>query len=456
MMEPYKKHQLIAGLSLLPKPISQTGHEQRSVSGAGEKILKGQRHEAMKTVAAHLRNARLSGERLWKALSEENQARCTPPLPEEELRKIAQWFAGKETLPEAKQKGSDKRLISPPPIVSFSELMEMDLPEPRWIIEGMLPEGLCVLAGAPKIGKSWLAQDMSLSIAAGAPFLSRFKCEQGAVLHLALEDNPRRFRKRMAMMLRGNMAPRLGMFSSSWPPFSDGGNEPDGLGLIHKWLEEYRETARAVVIDTFARIRPRKPRHKEDIYTRDYHDLEGLQQLGGQYSVAIVVVHHQNKGEHKDPFNTISGSTGITGAADSVWILEKMYRTDADGTLFISGRDIEEQKGALRFERGTGLWRWLGDEAELRMSKERLGIRDILRSTGKPMKPAEIAELIEPKKSPAAIQRLLTKMLATGEAIKTDYGQYSLPLEDSHYSGPGTRESLGGSYHEEEIDLDQL
>lgn len=342
-----------------------------------------------------------------------------------------------------------------PEIITFSELMDMPLTEPQWVIHGLLPEGLCVLAGAPKIGKSWLAQHLSLSIAAGDVALSTFRCKQGAVLHLALEDTARRFRKRMSTMLGNTPAPVLGMFSKTWPYFSDSEKEPDGLDLIHQWLEKQRDIARAVIIDTFVKVRPRKSQNKDDLYSRDYHDMEGLQQLAGQYGVAIVVVHHQNKGSHEDVFNTISGSTGITGAADTIMILDKPSRNEPTGTLFVSGRDIEELKGAVRFDRETGLWRWLGDDAELKMSNERLEIRNILRDAGGPLGPAAITKLTG--KRTTAIHNLLTKMVAAGEVVKAvgQHGKYVLPPEDDSYGEPW-RPNQESSYPQERIYLDSI
>src|SRR5208283_4584242 len=106
----------------------------------------------------------------------------------------------------------------------------------------------------------------------------------------------------------------------------------------------------------------------------------------------------------EDVFNTISGSTGITGAADTIMILDKPSRSEPTGTLFISGRDIEESKGAVRFDRETGLWRWLGDDAELKMSHERLEIRNILRDSDHPLSPSEIAG--RTGKRPTAVHNL--------------------------------------------------
>lgn len=187
-----------------------------------------------------------------------------------------------------------------------------------------------------------------------------------------------------------------------------------------------------VAIDTFAKIRPHK-KSNESLYERDYRDLEGLQGLAGQYGLAIVVVHHQRKEKSEDPYDTVSGSTGITGAADTVWILEKTARGEADGTLFISGRDIEERTGAMKFDKTTGLWRWMGDAVELNMSKERLEIRDVLQGAEGPLSIKEISEII--RKPYDATNKRIQRMLEKGEVEKAagNRGKYRLPAEDQRY-----------------------
>ncbi|MEW6351086.1 MAG: AAA family ATPase [Thermodesulfobacteriota bacterium] len=320
--------------------------------------------------------------------------------------------------------------VSPngPTLISFADVRHMDLPEPRWIIRDLLPEGLCVLAGAPKIGKSWLVQHLSISVASGTHALGAFPCAQGEVLHLALEDNLRRFNVRMGMMLGDAAAPAQGYFCAQWPYFSEADDEVDGLVLLHKWLQAHREHARMVVIDTLAKIRPRRSRNRDDLYSRDYRDLEGLQGLASAFRVAIVIVHHKNKGMHADEYNTISGSTGITGCADTVMILSKPERCQGDGVLFISGRDIRERRVSLVFDKLTGLWRWIGDVDPAGGSDDREYLRDILRSAGRPMKPSEIAAQCRPEKTVNAVQKTLRRLMESGEVVKAvgQFGKYLL------------------------------
>ncbi len=361
----------------------------------------------------------------------------------QELLKILQ------ATPEYKQPRSLSNIIS------FPDLMSMDLPDPRMVIHDILPEGLCILAGAPKIGKSWLVHDLSLAVACGHLALGMFQCSQGAVLHLALEDSLRRFRKRMGLLLGPAEAPETGMFACEWPRIGHEvkGKGADGLDLIQHWLEDHHETARLVVIDTLSKIRPSKPSNKT-VYERDYEDLEGLHQLASSYGVAIILVHHLNKGKHDDAFNSVSGSTGLTGAADSVWLLEKA-RGETGGTLFVSGRDIEERKGSLSFDKANGQWKWLGDVAELKMSEGRRDIRDTIRDNGRPMTITEVVEATG--KTYEATKKTVYRMLEKGELVKSvgNRGRFTLPAEDALY-GNNSKPEPETDPVQEEIHLDHI
>ena len=306
-----------------------------------------------------------------------------------------------------------KPLTFPKP-VTFYDLMQMELPEPQMTVPGLIPPGLGILAGAPKIGKSWQASQLSLAVATGGFFLGDFRAVRGDVLHLALEDNFRRFHSRLFKQLNGATAPRNAEFIDTWPAISSNeAKNPGGLTGIHKWLEDHHETAKLVIIDTLAKVKPRRGKG-DDAYASDYSALEGLQRLAAQYAVTILVLHHLNKGtQHSDEFNQVNGTSAITGCADFVMMLTRP-RGSNDGKLFVSGRDIEETRGIVTFDPDTGTWRWTGEEAELRMSSERNELLTILRNHGAPMSAKEVAELTDPKKSAGAVQRNLSRMVDAG------------------------------------------
>jgi hypothetical protein len=80
--------------------------------------------------------------------------------------------------------------------ISGADILTASLSEPVWIIPDLLPVGLCLFAGAPKLGKSWLALQAARAVAGGGVFLGR-KIEQGNVICFALEDSVRRLQCRM-------------------------------------------------------------------------------------------------------------------------------------------------------------------------------------------------------------------------------------------------------------------
>src|SRR5258708_7721088 len=84
---------------------------------------------------------------------------------------------------------------------TLQELLDRELPPIQWAIPDILPEGLTLLAGKPKLGESGLALAMALAVAAGGGALGTLPVTQGEVLYLALEDNERRLQSRTQHLL---------------------------------------------------------------------------------------------------------------------------------------------------------------------------------------------------------------------------------------------------------------
>lgn len=256
-----------------------------------------------------------------------------------------------------------------------ASLSRIEFEPVRYVIPGVVPEGLAVLAGKPKIGKSWLTMGWALDVA-----------RMGSVLYLALEDPPRRLKSRMDSLLAGADAPATLEFRTEWPRLNEG-----GLQALDDWLRSH-PIARLVVIDTIAKIRP--PRgHQEDAYLGDYGvwgALQGL--LLAHPDVAVVGNHHQRKGEAEDVLDTVLGSQGVTGAVDTVLVLKRDRGSD-DGELFVTGRDVEEKERAFSFDRETGWWKNVGDAAEARRSGEMVELLSTLAMAG-PQKPRALASLL--------------------------------------------------------------
>jgi hypothetical protein len=143
-----------------------------------------------------------------------------------------------------------------------------------------------------------------------------------------------------------------------------------------------------------------------------------------------VVVHHVSKAAHEDVFNSVSGSMGLTGAADATLILERPRGSNA-GALHITGRDVEEKAGedamSLQFDELSGSWTLKGTVAEVGMSDERRQIREVLELAGKPLGPKDISGMLN--KNDATTRVLLKRMLEAGEVKSAGQGLYiSLPV----------------------------
>src|SRR5262249_18337805 len=119
-------------------------------------------------------------------------------------------------------------------LLSAPDLLELELPPLRWAVEGVLPEGLTMLVGKPKIGKSWAVFSLAVAVATGGRALGQIAVEQGDVLYLALEDGKRRLKSRLRAML-GTTAPPPGLtLSTRWPRLDQG-----GLTLLDAWLDQH-------------------------------------------------------------------------------------------------------------------------------------------------------------------------------------------------------------------------
>ena len=246
-------------------------------------------------------------------------------------------------------------------IVRASDLQTMTFPPVRHILPGYITEGATIVAGKPKIGKSWLTLDLCLGATADRFTLGTLKPTQGDVLYLALEDNNRRLKRRMSKIWPGANAawPKRLALVTEWRRADEGGLED-----IEDWCHSVTDPV-MVVIDTLEKFRPIQ-NGKSAAYSADYAALTGLQKVAGKHRIAIVINHHVRKMEAEDPFDTVSGTLGLTGAADTIIVLK---RHAGAVTLHARGRDIEEVETALQFERATCRWTILGAASEVYLSR---------------------------------------------------------------------------------------
>ena len=300
-----------------------------------------------------------------------------------------------------------------------ADLGSMEFPPIKWIVPGVLPEGATILAGRPKLGKSWLALDLGLAVARGDYCLGDIKCETGDVLYLALEDNQRRLKWRINKLSPPASAepwPERLCLATEWPR-SDGG----GLAEIERWAGSV-EHPRLVIVDVLNQFRASR-QTSETHYEADYAAVKGLQELAGRLRLGVLIVHHVRKGTGDfDPFERVSGTMGLTGAADTTIVLDR----DGNGcSLYGRGRDISEFEKAVSFNKDTCRWMIQGEVADVRRTDERSEILAVLSTAEEPMSPTEIADATGMNRNNA--KQLLYKMAKDGQVDKAGKGRYLRP-----------------------------
>ena len=227
--------------------------------------------------------------------------------------------------------------------ISAKDLQDKEFKPIKWVVEGLLPQGLALLVAPPKYGKSWLMLDLCLSVASGQKFLD-MPTNKTDCLYLALEDNQRRLQDRMNRVLQGERAPDGFALATGSLDLQDG-----LLDQLTNYLN-FNPGCGLVVIDTLQKVRDSKgSAGKTGMYGNDYDDISSIKRIADGFNIAILLVHHLRKlQDSDDPFNDVSGSTGIIGAADTNFILRRKRSGNA-ATLLVSGRDVEYQELTLQF-----------------------------------------------------------------------------------------------------------
>ena len=246
-------------------------------------------------------------------------------------------------------------------IVDADTLLSTPVEKTLFIVDGLLPQGMHILCGASKIGKSWMMLWLCLQVAQGNPVwdLQTNACD---VLYLCLEDTFSRIQSRLYELT--DSAPENLRFSVMC------GQIGSGLEMqIEDYLCEYPKT-KLIVIDTLQKVRDAKSAGgRNGMYGSDYDDIAALKRIADKHKIAIVAVHHLRKlADSGDPFNQVSGTTGITGAVDSSYVLKKDTRSADTAVLPATGRDIEYQQMVLKFE--NRIWQMVERKNERELRQE--------------------------------------------------------------------------------------
>lgn len=301
--------------------------------------------------------------------------------------------------------------------IGADELLAKDLPPIRMVVGDVIPAGVILLAGDPKVGKSLIVQHLGLSVAMGEPAWGSLHVDAGDVLYIANEGGERSFRDRLAKMLDGRAAPSRLRITET--------NEPLGARLevqLEWWLAEAKDP-RLVVIDTYSSVAPEGRginRHQDD-----YNALAGLADLGKRWGDTLfIVVHHTRKADGDDVMHRISGSQGMTAATDGNAVLSR-HTAARQCVLSIRPRNAEESDLVMERDPETLRWKVVGSDERAQLSDGRQRILAWLEQHPDGGAPKTIAT--ETGLGYENVRQYLTEMTAARQIKRVRRGWYALP-----------------------------
>ncbi len=239
--------------------------------------------------------------------------------------------------------------------ISMTELFETAFPPRIPVVDGLLYSGTYLFVGAPKVGKSFFMAQLAYHVAVGLP-LWDYPVHQGTVLYLALEDDYARLQHRLSCMFGVESTDNLHFAVQS---------KTLNKGLCEQ-LEEFvkqHDDTRLIIIDTLQKVR--EVTGENYSYFIDYEIVTKLKAFTDAHRSCLLVVHHTRKMEAEDSFAMISGTTGLLGAADGAFVMQKKKRTDNIAVLDVVGRDQPDQELIIEFDRERCVWRFQRAEQEL-------------------------------------------------------------------------------------------
>lgn len=334
---------------------------------------------------------------------------------------------------------------APPSLMSVTktalDIYTTEYPDLIEHVPGLVTEGFGLIAGKPKVGKSWLTLDIALACSEGGIVLGSVPVDQRPVFLLALEDGPRRLKDRMTKLGR-TPTENLHIATEVQPLVIP--------GLISEFLTANPNGL--VILDTFAVAR-REPARGENPYLADYKAGREFKAITDAFpGSALLAVHHTRKQGADDWMDTISGSQGVNGSADFTLAVIR-DRQAPDGMLCVTGRDIAEGEYAVTY--ADCRWSLEGEDlnaaadaarqraADAHEKKtSRLGERKtqalafVHSRPGADTKPSDLAGYL--KTSSKLASNALADLANMGLIAKTGHGMYS-PLQ----AGGETGESGG-------------
>jgi hypothetical protein len=214
-----------------------------------------------------------------------------------------------EDVPRETAKPARKFPGDLPESFTLAELKRMTIPATRWLVDKLIAPGLTLLAAPPKAGKSYLALQMAMCVAAGKPFLDR-ETNASPVCYFDLEEEHGLLLERVAPIQQAHGI-------NDAVPVRFRLTIPTGEEAIAALAEQIERGVKLLIVDLFARMRDEVNEDaKKNAYARDYKVISTVADFAMQHTdVAIIIIHHANKGVHDEWQAKISGSYGLAGGS---------------------------------------------------------------------------------------------------------------------------------------------
>lgn len=274
-------------------------------------------------------------------------------------------------------------------------LMEQDFPPPVFVLPGLIPQGCTLLVAPPKLGKSWFCLSLGVAVSTGTEALGGVPVQQRPVLYMALEDGQITLQDRLRTLGAVDLPETL-EFIDTIPE--------DTIGTVRAFLEDYADQEPLVILDTLGKVKGVYAGN--DAYGNDYAIMSTLKaRVDDVPGASLIVVHHTNKGGRTDFVDSVSGTQGIAGAADTILTIQR-ERFDNEAVLKVTSRLMREAEAALTLHDGVR-WELDGDslaeasqrvakrEAEQGLGEDMRGILEGLEQHPEGISPADLAEQLE-------------------------------------------------------------
>jgi hypothetical protein len=310
-------------------------------------------------------------------------------------------------------------------IITATELAKKNLRPPKCIVDRFISEGVTLLCGNPKAFKSFSAMDIAICVVEGKKLFGEFSVDQGAALYLCLEDPEWRVddrRKKVGGEIDNGDDLH---FVTEWDRLDEGGKEELCEAI------EGIDNLKLVIIDTLEKIRPAG---RKDSYQEDYKVIGHLKQIAKAFKVSIVVVHHLRKMDAVDVFARVSGTYGLTGAADTIVVIDKKEYS-CHAKLRVTGRDVKEKDYSMKFEEDTWTWKLTDEKVVNQPQQNEMSgmIVGLINNNGGTMKLKDISsELTKNGCNEQTIRWRLGELVKKGLLSKKERGVYQTPQQTNN------------------------